>query len=51
MPVTPSSLEGIYAYLSSGMIHGIGEKMALRIIEKFGVDTLDVIQNTPERLK
>ena len=51
MPITPSSLEGIYAYLSSGMIHGIGEKMALRIIEKFGVDTLDVIQNTPERLK
>lgn len=51
MPVTPSSLEGIYAYLSSGMIHGIGEKMATRIIEKFGVDTLDVIQNTPERLK
>ena len=26
MPVTPSSLEGIYVYLSSGMIHGIGEK-------------------------
>ena len=51
MPITPSSLEGIYAYLSSGMIHGIGEKMATRIIEKFGVDTLDVIQNTPERLK
>ncbi|MGM9534766.1 MAG: ATPase, T2SS/T4P/T4SS family, partial [Intestinibacter sp.] len=51
MPITPSSLEGIYAYLSSGMIHGIGEKMALRIIDKFGVDTLDVIQNTPERLK
>ncbi|WP_455544331.1 SF1B family DNA helicase RecD2 [Intestinibacter sp.] len=51
MPVTPSSLEGIYAYLSSGMIHGIGEKMASRIIKKFGVDTLDVIQNTPERLK
>ena len=34
MPVTPSSLEGIYAYLSSGMIHGIGEKMATRIIDK-----------------
>ena len=26
MPVTPSSLEGIYVYLSSGMIHGIGER-------------------------
>lgn len=50
MPVTPSSLEGIYVYLSSGMIHGIGEKMAKRIVDKFGVDTLEIIQNTPERL-
>jgi exodeoxyribonuclease V alpha subunit len=51
MPVTPSSLEGIYVYLSSGMIHGVGEKMAKRIVDKFGVNTLDVIQNMPERLK
>lgn len=51
MPVTPSSLEGIYVYLSSGMIHGIGEKMAKRIIDKFGLETLNVIQSTPERLK
>lgn len=50
MPVTPSSIEGIYVYLSSGIIKGIGDKMAKRIIEKFGVDTLDVIQNTPHRL-
>ena len=50
LPITPSSLEGIYVYLSSGMIHGIGEKMAKRIVDKFGVDTLDIIQNTPERL-
>ncbi|MBN9648930.1 ATP-dependent RecD-like DNA helicase [Terrisporobacter glycolicus] len=50
IPVTPSSLEGIYVYLSSGMIHGIGEKMAKRIVDKFGVDTLNIIQNTPERL-
>ncbi|MGL6105555.1 SF1B family DNA helicase RecD2 [Romboutsia sp.] len=50
MPVTPSSLEGIYVYLSSGMIHGIGEKMAKRIVDKFGVNTLEVIQNAPERL-
>ncbi|MGX4598202.1 SF1B family DNA helicase RecD2 [Faecalimicrobium sp. JNUCC 81] len=51
MPVTPSSLEGIYVYLASGMIHGIGEKMAKRIIDKFGVNTLDIIQNSPERLQ
>ena len=50
IPITPSSLEGIYVYLSSGMIHGIGEKMAKRIVDKFGVDTLDIIQNNPERL-
>ena len=42
MPVTPSSLEGIYAYLSSGMIHGIGEKMALRIIKKEGCESLNL---------
>ncbi|TPB41176.1 ATP-dependent RecD-like DNA helicase, partial [Burkholderia pseudomallei] len=40
----------IYVYLSSGVIKGIGEKMAKRIIEKFGVDTLDIIQNSPHRL-
>ncbi|RDY25358.1 ATP-dependent RecD-like DNA helicase [Romboutsia weinsteinii] len=51
IPITPSSLEGIYVYLSSGMIHGIGEKMAKRIIDKFGVNTLDIIQSTPERLE
>ncbi|MBS5787116.1 MAG: ATP-dependent RecD-like DNA helicase [Clostridioides difficile] len=51
MPVTPSSLEGIYVYLSSGMINGIGEKMAKRIIDKFGVETLNIIQNEPERLE
>ena len=51
MPVTPTSVEGIYSYLASGMIHGIGEKMAKRIIDKFGVNTLDIIQNNPERLE
>lgn len=50
LPVTPSSIEGIYVYLSSGIIKGIGEKMAKRIIEKFGVDTLNIIQNSPHRL-
>ena len=50
IPVTPSSIDGIYVYLSSGVIKGIGEKMAKRIIEKFGVETLNIIQNFPERL-
>ena len=50
MPITPSSIEGIYVYLSSGVIKGIGEKIAKRIIDKFGVETLDIIQNYPHRL-
>ena len=50
MPATPSSVNGILAYLSSGMIRGIGEKMAKRIIERFGVGSLDIIQMTPEKL-
>lgn len=36
-------LEGIYVYLFFGMIYGIGEKMVKRIIDKFGVDMLEVI--------
>lgn len=51
MPVTPTSVEGIRIYLSSGMVKGIGEKMANKIIEKFGVDTLNIIQNSPEKLQ
>lgn len=51
IPITPTSVEGIRVYLASGMIKGIGEKMANKIIDKFGVDTLDIIQNSPERLQ
>ena len=50
VPVVPSSLDGIRVYLASGMVKGIGEKMAAKIIDKFGVETLDVIQKTPKRL-
>lgn len=49
-PITPSSLEGIYIYLSSGRISGIKETTAKKIIAQFGVETLNIIQNNPERL-
>jgi exodeoxyribonuclease V alpha subunit len=51
IPIIPSSVDGIYAYLTSGMIKGIGDKMAKKIIEKFGIHTIEVIQNNPERLQ
>ncbi|MBO4819353.1 MAG: ATP-dependent RecD-like DNA helicase [Firmicutes bacterium] len=46
----PTTAEGIAAFLCSGIIKGIGPKMAAAIVRKFGADTLDVILKTPERL-
>ena len=47
----PSTLEGIIKYLSSGLIRGVGPVTATSIVDKFGKDTLDIIEFTPERLK
>lgn len=47
----PATLEGIEKYLSSGLIEGIGPVYARRIVETFGLDTLRVIAEEPERLK
>lgn len=49
--VVPSTVNGIEKYLSSGLIPYIGPKTAKKIVEKFGLDTLDIIQYNPERLK
>ena len=48
--VLPATIQGIQRYLGSGLIKGIGPKMAERIVAHFGTDTLEVIENTPERL-
>lgn len=42
---------GIIAYLSSGLIKGIGEELAKRIVKCFGEKAIDIIENEPERLK
>jgi len=49
-PVQPSTKEGILNYLASGVVKGIGKKMAERIIDQFGTDALEVIQYAPQRL-
>lgn len=46
----PETEEGIEKYLGSGVIKGIGEKMAKKIVDKFGVKTLEVIERSPEKL-
>jgi len=47
----PSDLLGIQKYLESGMIKGIGPVYAERIIKCFGLQTLDVIDQSPDRLR
>ena len=46
----PSDVHGIQKYLESGLIHGIGKVYAEKIVDCFGLDTLDVIDREPERL-
>jgi exodeoxyribonuclease V alpha subunit len=48
--VLPATIKGIERYLGSGLIKGIGPKMAERIVVHFGVDTLRVIEEEPQRL-
>ena len=46
----PASEDAIIEYLSSGAIKGIGPVSAKRIVEKYGTDTFDVLENHPEWL-
>ncbi|QKV94874.1 ATP-dependent RecD-like DNA helicase [Streptomyces sp. NA02950] len=48
--VLPATVQGIRRYLGSGLIKGIGPRIADRITEHFGIETLDVIEQRPERL-
>ncbi|MGI5257916.1 SF1B family DNA helicase RecD2 [Streptomyces angustmyceticus] len=48
--VLPATIQGIRRYLGSGLIKGIGPRIADRIVEHFGTDTLDIIETTPARL-
>jgi exodeoxyribonuclease V alpha subunit len=49
--VLPATVQGIRRYLGSGLIRGIGPKMAERIVDQFGVDTLRVLEEDPGRLR
>lgn len=48
--VLPATVQGIRRYLGSGLIKGIGPKTAERIVDHFGVATLDVIEADAGRL-
>jgi exodeoxyribonuclease V alpha subunit len=46
----PSTPDGIRRYLASGLIHGIGPKIAECIVDRFGIDTLNILDNFSARL-
>ncbi len=48
--VLPATIAGLEKYLGSGLIVGIGPVTAKRIVRKFGLDTLRVIEEEPQRL-
>lgn len=48
--ITPNTIIGIEKYLGSGLIPGIGPVIAKRIVNVFGLNSLDVIDNSPDSL-
>jgi exodeoxyribonuclease V alpha subunit len=50
LSVLPSTITGIEKYLGSGLVKGIGPIMAKRVVIRFGLETLDVIEESRHRL-
>ncbi len=46
----PTTLEGMRRYLGSGLVPGIGPGFAERLMDAFGPEVFDVIENQPQRL-
>ena len=46
----PKSLAGIEKYLGSGLIRGVGPITAKKIVERFGTETLDILEYSPQKL-
>lgn len=47
----PATAFAIERYLGSGLIKGVGPVMAKRMVERFGIDTLDIIESDPGKLR
>ncbi len=50
LTIQPNTFIGIEKYLGSGLIRGIGPEIARRLVQRFGLDTLDIIDRQPHRL-
>lgn len=49
--VRPTNTEALIRYLSSGMFKGIGPKIAQKIVRHFGEETLQILDEKPQKLK
>lgn len=49
--VVPASVKGVEKYLGSGLIKGIGPVMAKRLVNKFGIETLEIIEKDIQKLQ
>ena len=50
LQIAPTTLQGLEKYLGSGMVPGIGPALAARIVGTFGLQTLRILDESPERL-
>jgi exodeoxyribonuclease V alpha subunit len=48
--IVPQTRDGVQGYLASRLIKGVGEKTAAAIVDRFGVDALNILENEPDRL-
>ena len=48
--VAPQTIEGMRRYLGSGLIKGIGPEFASRIVDRFGIETLEILDRDPGRI-
>ena len=49
--LAPRTLQGLARYLGSGIVKGVGQKTAHRLVEQFGMKTLEILDEHPERLR
>ena len=48
--IVPQTREGVHGYLASRLVKGVGEKTAAAIVDRFGADSLRIVEQEPERL-
>jgi exodeoxyribonuclease V alpha subunit len=48
--LAPDTLAGLEKYLASGVVKGVGPKLAQRVVAAFGLDAMRVLDDEPERL-